>query len=76
MTDTITPPISPGAERMRRHRQRLCDGLRCVRIEIRETEIAELIRRGHLKPEMRNSAGAIAQALYVHLDRTLDDSAQ
>jgi hypothetical protein len=74
MTGTITPPISPTAERMRRHRERRRDGLRCLMVELRETEIGELIRMGLLKLETRNDANAILQALYVHLDRTLDET--
>jgi hypothetical protein len=46
--------FTPAAERMRRHRQRRRDGLRCLIIELRETEIAALIRKGLLKPEMHN----------------------
>ena len=46
MTDAISPPsISPAAERMRRHRQRRRDGLRCLNVELRETEIDTLIGR-------------------------------
>jgi hypothetical protein len=30
-----------------------------------------LIRRGLLKPETRNDPGAICEALYKHLDRSL-----
>ena len=43
----VTPadraPRSRAAARMRRHRDRRRDGLRCLTIELRETEIAELI---------------------------------
>ena len=60
---------SAAAERMRRHRQRLRDGLRCLVIELRETEIDDLIRKGLLKSETRNNA---IDALYAHLDNTLD----
>ena len=60
------------AERMRRHRQRRRDGLRCLIIELRETEINDLIRKGLLKAETRNNASAIIDALYAHLDNTLD----
>ena len=63
---------SAAAERMRRHRQRLRDGLRCLVIELRETEIDDLIRKGLLKSETRNNASAIIDALYAHLDNTLD----
>jgi hypothetical protein len=60
------------AERMRRHRQRRREGLRCLVIELRETEIDELIRKGLLKSETRNDTSSIIDALYVHLERTLD----
>jgi hypothetical protein len=60
------------AERMRRYRQRRRDGLRCLIIELRETEIDDLIRKGLLKSETRNDLNAIIDALYAHLDSTLD----
>jgi hypothetical protein len=73
---TVTPPIEPvrsaAAERMRRHRQRRRDGLRCLFIELRETEVAALISKGLLDAEMRNDPTAVVEALYEHLDRTLD----
>ena len=59
------------AERMRRHRQRRREDLRCVIIELRETEIDALICKGFLKPETRNDTSAIIDALYAHLDHTL-----
>jgi hypothetical protein len=65
---------SPAAKRMRRHRQRHRDGLRCLTIELRETEIDALVRMGLLKIEMRNDANAIIEAVYAHFDRTLDFS--
>jgi len=72
---TVTPPTEPArsaaAERMRRHRERRRDGLRCLTIELRETEIDTLVRIGLLKREMRNDANAITDALYAHFDGTL-----
>jgi hypothetical protein len=68
------PSGSLAAERMRRHRQRRRDGLRCLVIELRETEIDALISKGLLKPEMRNDTVAISDALYAHLDRTIASS--
>ena len=62
---------SPAAERMRLHRERRRQGLRCLIIELRETEIDELIRKGLLKPETRNNTNAILKALYAYLDHTL-----
>ena len=41
-------------------------------IELRETEIDTLIRRGLLKKEMRNDLGAVIDALHAYLDQTLD----
>jgi hypothetical protein len=56
---------------MRRHRERRRDGLRCLTIELRETEIDGLIRRGFLKSEMRNNKNAVLKALYAFFDRTI-----
>ena len=63
---------SPAAERMRRHRERRRDGLRCLWIELRDTEIDALVRKGLLKAEARSDQNAIADALYDYLERTLD----
>jgi len=62
---------SPTAERMRRHRQRRRDGLRCLTIELRTTEIQALEHRGLLKPEARNDRNAILKAFYQFLDHNL-----
>jgi hypothetical protein len=56
---------------MRRHRERRRDGLRCLSIELRETEIDALISKGLLPAETRNNPKAIREALYAHLDSTL-----
>ena len=71
--ETISPAHarSPAAERMRLYRERRRSGLRCLLIELRETEIDALIRRGLLKSEMRNDTAEIIDALYAYLDRTL-----
>ena len=68
-----TPPIScsPAANRMRYHRERRREGLRCITIELRETEIDELIRRKLLQADARNDVYAIREALHAHFDRTL-----
>ena len=62
---------SPAAERMRLHRERRRRGLRCLMIELRETEIDALIRKGFLTAETRNDAKPVRKALYAFLDRTL-----
>jgi hypothetical protein len=62
---------SAAAQRMRAHRQRRRDGLRCIVVQLRETEIDELIRRKFLQPDARNDIYAIRDALHAHFDRTL-----
>ena len=62
---------SLAAERMRRHRQRRRDGMRCLRIELRNAEIEVLVRRGYLNKETRNDERAVIEALYAHLENTL-----
>jgi len=59
------------AERMRRHRLRQRNGMRCLTIELRATEIETLIRKGLLKWETRNDRNEIIKALYEYFDRTL-----
>ena len=70
---TPTPPIacSAAAQRMRAHRQRRRDGLRCIVVQLRETEIDELIRRKLLQADARNDVYAIREAQHMHFDRTL-----
>ena len=48
MTGHNLTNISPAAQRMRLHRERRRQRLRCVTVELREAEITALIRRGHL----------------------------
>jgi hypothetical protein len=55
---------SPGAHRMARHRDRRRKGLRCITIELRETEIDVLIRRGRLARDSRADLAAVRKALY------------
>ena len=63
---------TPAAERMRRHRERRREGMRCLLVELHETEIDVLVKRRLLKQETRHDQNAIADALYDHLERTLD----
>jgi hypothetical protein len=65
------PPLT-AAERMRAHRQRRRDGLRCLTIELRETEIDALARNGFLKPHARNDLRSIEMALYEFFEHVLD----
>jgi hypothetical protein len=69
----LTAPLtrSPAAARMRLHRERRRQGLRCLMIELRETEIDVLISKGLLNSETRHDPHVVRQALYAHLDQTL-----
>jgi hypothetical protein len=68
--DSVPAP-TPAAERMRRCRERRRKGLRFISIELRETEITELVRRGLLNPEIRHDPNAVIGALYAFLDHAL-----
>jgi hypothetical protein len=41
-------------------------------IELRETEVTALIRKGFLKEDTRNDRRAVMSAFYGFLDQTLD----
>jgi hypothetical protein len=56
---------------MRLYRERRRQGLRCVLVEMQQSELDELIRRGLLNNEMRNDPDAIRGALYEFFDSTL-----
>ena len=62
---------STAAERMRRHRERRRVGLRCLKIELRVTEIDALARKGFLKTDARNDLRSIEMALYEFLETRL-----
>jgi hypothetical protein len=62
---------SPAAERMRQHRERRRQGLRCLMIELHVTEIEALVGMGLLQAKMRDDPEAVSVALYEHLNRTL-----
>jgi hypothetical protein len=66
-----TATRSPAAERMRLHRQRRRMRLLCVVVELRETEIDELVRRGLLIEDARNDRVALRHAVHSHFDQTL-----
>ena len=56
---------------MARHRKRRRDGLRCLRIEMRETEIDALVELGLLRNDARQDRNAILSAVYAFFDCTL-----
>ena len=56
---------------MRLHRARRSAGLRCLTLEVRDSEIAAFIRKGLLRPDSRQDNAAVCNALYSLLDRHL-----
>jgi hypothetical protein len=60
--DGDDPAPSAAALRMRRHRERRRDGLRCMTIELRETEVTALIRRRFLAENARKDRRAVLSA--------------
>jgi hypothetical protein len=60
-----------GAERMRLHRERKRRGLSCITVEIRNAEIASLIRSGYLPRERSRERRALVAALHLFLDTNL-----
>jgi hypothetical protein len=62
---------SPAAARMRRYRQRRSNGMRCMMVELRETEVDALVRSHLLAPESRMDRAAVLRALYRFLDTKL-----
>jgi hypothetical protein len=56
---------------MRIHRQRLQRGLKCVTIELRTSEIKELVRRGFTTEADSASPNSLREALYAFLDQNL-----
>jgi hypothetical protein len=68
---TGLPIISPAARRMRRHRERRRNQMRCFNIELREAEIDRLVRMEFLDHGSRFDKVSVLKAFYVFLDRTL-----
>jgi hypothetical protein len=56
---------------MRMSRKRRRNGLHCIQVLLHETEIDELIVKGHLRPEQRGNRNAVELALGTFLCREL-----
>jgi hypothetical protein len=64
---------SAAAMRMRLHRMRMRAGYRCLNVELRETEIDALVRRGLLHRQDANDNEAVCKALYAYFDINLSN---
>ncbi len=82
MSEKVAAPIvantkiarTRAAERMRRCRQRRRDGLRCYRLELHDSEIEALVRRGLLLASEQTNPNAVIKAMYAFFDHTLGRS--
>ncbi len=63
--------MSTSGSRMSRYRARRKRGLRYVGIEVRNTEVSELVRRGLVAEQDRNDCTAIRDAIYRFFDTHL-----
>jgi hypothetical protein len=63
--------ITPGALRMRNSRQRRREGMRCLTIEMHDTEIERLIKLGLLSAGAREDQNEVVHAIHRFFDRTL-----
>ena len=61
--------ITAGALRMRASRRRRREGLRCVTLDLRQSEIDRLIDLGHLRRDERDDKNQVLLALYRFLDQ-------
>ncbi len=60
------------AERMARYRERRKAGMRCLTLEIRNSEISALVRRGLLDSKKTDDRAAIKAAIYAYFEQALD----
>ena len=63
--------MARSSDRMALLRARRKRGLRYVGIELRDSEVSELVKRGFLAEEDRNAALAIRDGLHRFLDSSL-----
>ena len=59
------------AARMRRCRARRRAGYRCYNVELHQSEIKTLIRRGYLQSDDRDDHDAVVTALYQYLEASM-----
>ena len=71
VTVTSVAAREAAAERMRRCRARRRAGYRCLVIEISNSEIAGLLRRGLLSADDREDLDAIQTAVYDFFEQTI-----
>jgi len=61
------PRLSPGAQRMRRYRQRREAGQQCITLTLQEYQVWGLVACGFLDKDHRQDREAVADALRAYL---------
>jgi hypothetical protein len=60
---STAPASRSSAARMTRHRERRCQGTRCVTVDVSQSELDALVVRGYLPEEERDNGSAIKKAI-------------
>jgi hypothetical protein len=61
------PRLSPGAQRMRRHRRRREAGQQCITLTLQEYQVWALVACGFLAKDQWQNREAVADALRAYL---------
>ena len=61
------PRLSPGAQRMRRHRRRREAGQQCITLTLQEYQVRGLVACGFLDKDQRQNREAVSDALRAYL---------
>ncbi|MFZ3226470.1 MAG: hypothetical protein WCA26_19925 [Xanthobacteraceae bacterium] len=70
----MTSPPSPAAERMRLHRNRRRQGMRCVQVSLHVTKIEALIRMGYLEDRDREDPAALETAINTFISDAVSEA--
>lgn len=70
----MTSPPSPAAERMRLHRNRRRQGMRCVQVSLHVTKIEALIRMGYLEDRDREDPAALGTAINTFISDAVSEA--
>ena len=65
---------SPSAERMRSHRNRRRQGLRCVQVALYVTKIDALVRMGYLEDRDRDDQAALETAINTFISDAFSEA--
>ena len=70
----MTSSPSPAAERMRLHRNRRRQGMRCVQVSLHVTKIEALIRMGYLEDRDREDPAALETAINTFISDAVSEA--